>query len=356
MILVPLLELLSYIAFSFLAGHLVFRFVRKEEAAIRTPRSDVLAAAASAALVTSGPVINLVSIIGAQNGYGQALSQVLFQFTAGRVWIGIFLLAICIWLLLYFNKFPLLALILFLGMLFLSAYGSHTAVEGGLIGAFTHFVHLSAAVFWVGVLIHVCFYASEQFSWESFLKWFTPFAILLVLLVIGSGIMVMLFAMDIRSYGNALMLTYGQMLFVKHVVFIPVLVFAVINGILARKAHRDSAFRPLNWIRAEAILLAIIFICTAILGTSATPADIPATLSNEGSASIFGSIFPSVTAESVATWHWGVLGIVCFIGFGVFLASIVYLFKKRAAVSFALAAAFVASALLYTAIMTSLQF
>ena len=344
MILVPLLELLSYIAFSFLAGHLVFRFVRKEEAAIRTPRSDVLAAAASAALVTSGPVINLVSIIGAQNGYGQALSQVLFQFTAGRVWIGIFFLAICVWLLLYFNKFPLLTLLLFLGMLFLSAYGSHSAVEGGLIGAFAHFVHLGAAVFWVGVLIQVCFYTSEQFSWESFLKWFTPFAILLVMLVIASGIIVMLFAMDIRNYGNAL------------IVFIPVLVFAVINGILARNAHRDPAFRPLNWIRAEAILLAIIFICTAILGTSATPADIPATLSNEGSALIFGSIFSSVTAESVATWHWGVLGVVCFTGFGLFLASIVYLFKKRAAASFALASAFVASALLYTAIMTSLQF
>jgi putative copper export protein len=355
MILVPLLELLSYIAFSFLAGHLVFRFVSKEETAIRTPRSDILAAAASAALVTSGPVINLVSLIGAQNGYGQALNQVLFLFTAGRVWIGIFVLAIFVWLLLYFNKFPLLMLILFLGMLFLSAYG-YTATEGGLIGAFAHFVHLGAAVFWVGVLIHVCFYASNQFSWERFLKWFTPFAILLVMLVMASGITVMLFAMDIRNYGNALMLTYGQMLFLKHIVFIPVLVFAVINGILARKAHRDPAFRPLNWIRVEAILLAIVFICTAILGTSGTPADIPATLSNEGAAPIFGSIFPSVTAESVATWHWDVFGIICFIGFGLFLTSIVYLFKKRAAASFALAAAFAASALLYTAIMTSLQF
>ncbi|MFS0561417.1 CopD family protein [Terribacillus sp. 179-K 1B1 HS] len=356
MILVPLLELLSYIAFSFLAGSIVFRFVRKDEAAIRTPRSDVLASAASAALVTSGPVINLVSLLGAQNGYGQALSQVLFQFTAGKVWIGIFVLAIGVWLLLYFDKLPVLTLILFLGMLFLDAYGSHTATEGGLIGAFAHFIHLGAAVFWVGVLIHVCFYAPEHFSWESFLKWFTPFAILLVIAVIASGIIVMLFAMDIRDYGNALMLTYGQMLFIKHIVFVPVLIFAVINGFLARKAHRDPDFRPFGWIRAEAILLAIVFICTAVLGTSATPADIPATLRNEGSALIFGSIFPRVTAESVATWHWGVVGVICFIGFFFFLTSIIYFFRKRAAASFALAAAFVASGLLYSAIMTSLQF
>jgi len=353
-ILIPLLELLSYIAFSFVAGHLVFRFVRKEEAAIRTPRSDVLAAAASAALVTSGPVINLVSLHGAQDGYGQALGQVLFQFTAGRVWIGIFILAITVWVLLYFDKLPVLTLLLFLGMLFLHVYGGHT--ERDLMGAFAYFIHVSAAVLWVGVLIHVCFYAPKYFSWESFLKWFTPFAILLVITVTASGIVVMLFAMDIRDYGNALMLTYGQMLFVKHIVFIPVLVFAVINGFLAKKAQRDPGFRPINWIRAQAILLAIVFICTAILNTSAPPDNIKSALSNEGSALIFGSIFPKVTAESVATWHLSGLGVVCFIGFGLFLASIVYFFKKRAAASFALAAAFAASGLLYTAIMTSLQF
>jgi putative copper export protein len=354
MILVPLMELLSYIAFSFVAGHIVFRLVRRKEAAVQTPRSDVLAGAASAALVTSGPVINLVSIIGAHDGYGKALLTVLFQTAAGHVWLGIFLLALCVWLLLYVDKLPFVTLVLFLGMLFLRAYGSHP--DAGLIDTFAHFVHLSAAVFWVGVLAHVCFYTSEHFSWESFLKWFTPFATVLVTAVIGSGIVVMLFAMDIQDYGNVLMLTYGQMLLIKHIVFIPVLVFTVINMFLMKHVRQHPHLQPLNWMRAEAFLLAIVFACSALLGSSPAPADIAEALSNAGAAPIFGSIFQRVTAGSVATWYMSITGIVCFVGAGLFLVSILYFFKKRARVSFALAAACAASGLLYAAIMTSLRF
>ncbi|QXE02158.1 copper resistance D family protein [Terribacillus sp. DMT04] len=354
MILVPLMELLSYIAFSFVAGYLVFRLVRKQEAAVQTPRSDVLAGAASAALVTSGPVINLVSLIGAKDGYGKALLTVLFQTTAGHVWLGIFLLAICVWVLLYVNKLPVTTLVLFLGMLFLHAYGSHSS--GSVMDTLAHFVHLSAAVFWVGVLVHVCFYTSKHFSWESFLKWFAPFAAVLVMAVIGSGIIVMLFAMDIQDYGNALMLTYGQMLLIKHIVFIPVLVFTVINLFLVRKVRQHPHFQPLNWIRAEAFLLAIVFACSALLGSSAAPADIAEALRNAGAAPIFGSIFQRVTAGSVATWYMSITGIVCFVGAGLFLGSILYFCKKRARASFALAAACAASGLLYAAIMSSLRF
>ncbi|SNZ16916.1 putative copper resistance protein D [Terribacillus aidingensis] len=354
MILVPLMELLSYIAFSFVAGYLVFRLIRKQEAAVQTPRSDVLAGAASAALVTSGPVINLVSVIGAQNGYGKALLTVLFQTAAGHVWLGIFLLAICVWVLLYVNKLPMVTLVLFLSMLFLRAYGSHP--DEGIMNTFAHLIHLSAAVFWVGVLVHACFYTDERFNWESFLKWFSPFTAVLVMAVIGSGVVTMSFAMDMRDYGNVLMLTYGQMLLIKHIVFIPVLVFTVINMFLVKQVRQHSHFQPLNWIRAEAFLLAIVFACSALLKSSAAPANIAEALSNAGAAPIFGSIFQRVTATSVATWYMSITGIVCFAGAGLFLVSILYFFKKRAKAGFALAAACAASGLLYAAIMTSLRF
>ncbi|MFP7495065.1 hypothetical protein SFC66_14915 [Terribacillus saccharophilus] len=354
MILIPLLELLSYIAFSFVAGHLVFRFVRKEEAAIRTPRSDLLAAAASAALVTSGPVINLFSVLGAQNGYGQALEQVLLQSGAGRIWIGIFVLGVCVWLLLFYDKFPVLTFILFLGMVFLYAFGSQ-AGEAGFVDFISRFIHLGASVFWVGVLIHVCFYTPEHFSWESFLKWFKPFVILLVLTVIISSVTVTLSAMDIQDYGNVLMLTYGQVLLIKYILFIPVLVFTIIT-FSTKKSRLVPIFRPIDWIRSVTILLGIIFICNAILSSSATPANITEVLRNEGSAPIFGSIFPSVTAGSVATWHVGAIGVFCFFGFCLIMASLIFILKKKAAAGLALAAAFAASGLLYAAIMTSVQF
>jgi copper resistance protein D len=124
----------------------------------------------------------------------------------------------------------------------------------------------------VGILLQVTWFSTkESNNWRSFLKWFNPVAIGCVVVLGISGILIMFKVVEPNEYLNSWAIPYGQMLLLKHISIIPVLAFAVINGILAKKAAINPSFQPRTWVRAESLLLLVVFFFTSRLGTLSPP-------------------------------------------------------------------------------------
>lgn len=76
----------------------------------------------------------------------------------------------------------------------------------------------------------------------------------------------------ITDYTNSWLFPYGQALLIKHILIIPLLIYAIINGIFVkRKIKRDPNFNPKTWTRIECIIILLIFTVTAVLGQQAPP-------------------------------------------------------------------------------------
>ncbi|TXK89880.1 hypothetical protein FVE24_14620 [Parageobacillus sp. SY1] len=78
----------------------------------------------------------------------------------------------------------------------------------------------------------------------------------------------MLVGVDLSDYINSWVLPYGQMLLLKHISIIPLLAFALINGILLRRLSAQPNLNIRAWLKAETIIITVIFFFTSILGTS----------------------------------------------------------------------------------------
>ena len=64
---------------------------------------------------------------------------------------------------------------------------------------------------------------------------------------------------------NSWTLSYGQALLVKHILILPLLVFAFVNGHLVKRKRRDSGYQPVAWARSEGVLIWLIYIVTGYM-------------------------------------------------------------------------------------------
>jgi copper resistance protein D len=172
--------------------------------------------------------------------------------------------------------------ILLLLMILAVGYSSHVASLSFWPGLLSHSTHFLIITLWTGILIHVAWFSKEEPNWSKFLRWFTPLAVLCIIVIILSGIYLMLFVVEPKDYVKSWVLPYGQMLLLKHISIIPVLVFAFINGVLSRKALKFPSFNPKPWIKAESIILLVVFYFTAVMGTLSPPHEIEFTVKSEG--------------------------------------------------------------------------
>jgi copper resistance protein D len=60
------------------------------------------------------------------------------------------------------------------------------------------------------------------------------------------------------------------------------LVFAIINGILSKKAASLPSFNPRPWIKAENFIILIVFYFTSVLGMLSPPHEVEFTVRSEG--------------------------------------------------------------------------
>jgi copper resistance protein D len=331
-VLVPLTELITYLLFSILIGHVSLQFVSPEKKpSIHTSKKLLLSCVLGIILFTFGPLLQVVTYFGGSVGVAQTLFSVLFTFEIGKAWIAIVWCSILLWLAIYLESSKYIQAILLFLMVLSIGYASHVASLSFWTGFTSHTVHFLAVTLWAGFLIQVSWFSKDSTNWGKFLRWFTPFAVSCMIVILISGVIVMLFVIDIKDYINAWVLPYGQMLLLKHISIIPLLAFAFINGILVRKIRKTPTFDPRPWVKVESVIVLIAFFFTGILGTLSPPHDINLTVKSEGAANwvinlLGSSIKIPVNLQLIGSFQ----GIVAFT-FGVLFFIMIFLsfYKKK---------------------------
>jgi putative copper resistance protein D len=282
-ILIPFAELGNYILFSILAGHVALQFVPEgKKPVIRIPKPILLLSTLGIIIFTLGPIVQVISFFKEGIGLQQATLSAFTEFQVGKAWTFISFMATLLWMTIHVqgSKYvqALLLFLMFLGV----GYASHSASLSFWSGLFSHTTHFLIVSLWTGILIHVSWFSKKQSNWLRFLRWFTPFALACLVIILISGFIIMFSFVEPQDYMKSWVLPYGQMLLLKHISILPVIAFAFVNGFLVKKALYLSSFNPRPWLIGETILLMIVFYLTGVLGTLMPPHEIDFTVSSEG--------------------------------------------------------------------------
>ncbi len=113
----------------------------------------------------------------------------------------------------------------------------------------------------------------------------------------------MAFVVGFKDYPNSWMLPYGQSLLIKHLLIIPLLVYAMINSLfIKKKLISEIHFNPKPWARMESIIILLIFSATAALGQQSPPHE--TTVTGVGVSKMFtlfyqGQFQPEMTVQFI---------------------------------------------------------
>ncbi|WP_066054978.1 copper resistance D family protein [Robertmurraya korlensis] len=281
--LIAVTELINYILYSVLSGYVALQFVSGDrKPTSKVSKKYILLTLLGIYVCSLGPVAQVISYFSESVGFTLATYSVLTDFQVGRAWIITGFLSVFFWITILLKGSKYIQAILLLLMVLTVGYGSHIASLSFLGGLFAHSTHFLAVTLWTGILIHVAWFSNDMQKWSRFLRWFTPFAIFCLIIIFGSGISLMIYAVEPKYYISSWILPYGQMLLLKHISIIPLLLFAFINGALLKKIQMASIYNPRPWVKAEGIFILIAYYFTSIMGTLSPPHEVDFTVKSEG--------------------------------------------------------------------------
>lgn len=282
-IVIPISEFITYVLYSILSGYVALQFVpSKNKPSSKMSNQWILLTLLGIYIFSLGPVVQVITYFSDSVGFTLATYSVLTDFQVGRAWIITGFLSVVLWITIllkgskYIQAFLLLLMVLSVG------YASHVASLAFWPGLVAHSTHFLVVTLWTGILLHVAWFSSDQIVWSKFLKWFTPLAVLGLMFIFVSGFLLMFYIVEPKDYVSSWVLPYGQMLLLKHISVIPVLFFALINGVLLKKVHDEPIYNPRPWIKAEALFIFITFYFTSVMGTLSPPHEVDFTVKSEG--------------------------------------------------------------------------
>lgn len=326
---------------------------------INIPKKIVLLALLGVVLCSFVPIFQLIMHLSPLLGVTQSIYSVLFAFETGKSWSFSFVIAILFVLFLFFYEdkrsmyYTSIGVLLTLLLIGAQGWSSHVSSYAPFIGFITDTAHLTAVSIWVGILIVLGWFTTNQSNWLALLKWFTPMAIACLVTTIITGLIMMNFVVDFENYYNSWSIPYGQSLLIKHILIIPLLVYAFINGILVKKKlQKDDTFNPRPWTKTESIVLFLIFTATAALGQQSPPKETE--LTSENVSKMFTVFYKGevISGLQVNMPFISILFVVLAI---LFLILIVQSFWKKRHVLISLCMCLLATLSLYLALMFGIQ-
>lgn len=357
-------EMLLYLCFSLLMGSLLIHLIpsrRKPE--VKVSKRVLQLSILGIALLSAAPVIRLILFLYEDVGLILTIQNVIGEFEVGQAWSITLIISIFFYLFVsiapVFKSKVLIGIsLLFTFMLLLClGWASHAASLTDWSGFVFHTVHFTAATIWVGILLMVSWFSISSQNWLPFLKWFTPVALFCLATISATGLFIMTLAVEVEDYQNAWLMPYGQTILIKHLIILPLLLFAFINGILIRrKLQRGDMINPIPWAKAESVVLLLIFAATGILGQQEPPHSIEAYLRGTGASEIFnyfyaGEIYPSMQLQfdfNIMTLLFMLLG--CAFG-----GLVVLCFKQKAPAYLSLLMGIFCVLAIYAGLMTSIR-
>lgn len=327
-------QALIYLCFSLILGCFILSLIpNTHRPNILVPKSAMLLSSIGIAILSFFPVLQLILYLAPNLGLVPTLQSVLLTFEVGKAWIFTFIVAIILFIFLSLFDYRTKALNSFIGivltliLILALGWSNHASSYHQLLGFISDTTHFTAVAVWVGILFIVSWFSTDHTNWLKFLKWFSPVAITCFIMTILTGFMLM--SIVVEDYLNSWVIPYGQSLLIKHLLIIPLVIFAVINGVLIeKKVEADSNFNPLPWVKSESLLILLIFSATAALGQQSPPKE--TLISNESVSKLFtlinqGQIQPNMMVQLASTPSSILLIVLALI----FLALMLYSFYKK---------------------------
>lgn len=355
-------ETFLYLFFSILVGTFILNLVPVSlRPKIQVPKWLILLSIVGIAVLSFAPVLQLIINLGKNLGFWRVFNVVLTSFDMGKAWIFTFLVAILLFILCYLvdvekqKPFLYLALGLVFILILSQGWASHSKSIEQWKGLLAHSLHFLAVTLWVGIVMVVGWFAQNTENWRKFLGWFTPVAIVCVSLVVLSGFMIMSFVLALEDYATSWVLPFGQALLFKHLLIIPLLVFAFVNGFLMqRRLKLNESFNPIPWTKAEGLVLLLVFSATAALGQQAPPHTISQTLNFIAPSAIYqwfhpGEIDPNIVLTPLLSTSSVVL---LAVALGLLISTVIF-FRKKLRPIYAISTSLLFVILSYVVLMTS---
>jgi copper resistance protein D len=271
-LLTPIADLGNYLLFSLLVGHVVLQFVpNSKKPTIQLPKPLLLISTLGIIFFSFVPVLSLILFFDESVGFTSAAASVLMSFQIGQGWLFMTVFAIFLWLTLYLERSKYLQSFWVVLMMITIGYSSHVSTQSFVVGIFSHTTHFLMVTIWVGIVLQISWFSKDKEHWNEFLKWFSPLAVVCMLNIFATGFVIMFTIEEPTEYINGWATPYGRMLLFKHISIVPIIIFAVINGILNRRVSTTPQYDPRNWLKAESVILLLVFYFTAVLGTLSPP-------------------------------------------------------------------------------------
>ena len=276
-ILVIISQTLLYLCFSVLVGSFILLLVpSKYRPDIKIPKRFLLISAITLPVFAFIPVLDITLYIAPRLGLFESFKIVLTTYTVGTAWdftlLGSIMLVLLIALARSTEKsiFAFLGILLTFGLILTVAWSSHASAIDPIIGIISDFIHLAAVSIWVGILLIIGWCSLNHKNWLEFLSWFSIVAISCLVATALSGVFLMDVMVD--GYIDSWMVSYGQGLLIKHLFLLPLVFYALVNGLIVKyKISKDATFNPIPWIRVEGFILFVIFTITAIFSQQSPP-------------------------------------------------------------------------------------
>lgn len=270
-----------------------------------------------------------------QLNYMQMMRSILLDLPVGEAWLWTLLgtagLTIMVGIPAFANDkhMPKVALSLILLLSVWFGYASHAASLSSFRGLIVHTGHFTSVTIWLGILFVVSWFVQDYSNWDKFLKWFSPLAIICVLITLIAGITLMTFTT--QNYNNGLMLNSGQLLLMKHIAILPLLWLAFSNGFLyPKRLNQEPQLSPKCFLRVESILAVVVLVLTAIMGQQAPPHNVQETLQTESPSRLFTQLYNgSFSPDLQLTWQVNMNSILLWIASLLLLYASYIGFKQR---------------------------
>lgn len=338
MLLATISEAFLYACFALLMGSFILSLIPEDlKPTIVVSKKAKLLAAAGIALFSFMPVFNLMIYLLEKYSFLYVLESVLLTFAIGKAWIVTLVMTIflAVFICLFDDRkipaYHVLGIVLLFAMIAAMSWTTHSHSVYGLQGFVTHFIHFGTVIVWIGVLTMVAWFSKNKEKWIDFLSWFHTMAIFCLAIIFVTGLTLMSYTMNITEYPNSWMQPYGQSLLIKHLLILPLIGYAFINGFLMkRKVLSKKEMDPRPWTKLEYIIVLFIFAATGAMSQQEPPHNV-ASFSKETLLQSFG-LLPSaeglltpISVELTVNYQGILLGTLAV----AFLAISIYSFVKR---------------------------
>ncbi|KGR79389.1 copper resistance D family protein [Ureibacillus manganicus] len=355
-------QALLYLCVALCIGYFILSFVpRTAQPKIIVPLIVLMMAIVGIAIFSFLPILQNILFLSSRIGFGESVRTVLLNFHTGKAWILTLIVTTIIFLYVlmfgnYKNKlYGFVGLALSIVLILTLGWSSHASTIDRVWGFIGDSLHLLAVSIWIGILIVVSWFSKNTTNWLKFLKWYTPVAIICLLVTTLSGILLMNFMVNWNEYIKSWLVPYGQALLWKHLFIIPLLVYALINGIFIRWRLKQSlSFNPRPWVKIESIIALFIFSATAALSEQSPPKE--TVLNDKNFSALFNTVYQGqVYPEMAITLSLNMTSLTLIILAILFLGLSLLSFLKKAPALFSFLMSICLVICAYLALMFSIQ-